>query len=412
VLAGQAEPAARAVIALAGSARARLVVAAAFAAMFTTVGVAFSFGSLVGPLSRDLGVGQGAAAGVFSLTSACFFGLGAISGHVVDRLGPRPVLLAGAASFGLGLGATAAAPRLWIVYLGHGLGGGLAAACTFVPLVAVVTGWFRAGRTMAVGIAVSGIGVGTLVIAPAAAAAIHAYGWRTTYAWIAGLGTLVLLLCALLVARPPKAPSHLVVPLRDSLTTGDYSRLYLGQLLLAAAMFVPFVYLPSSAEALGVHPVAAAGLVGVIGAVSLGGRLALAPVADRVGLVPAYRACFLAIGASFLLWAAADGYEVLFAFAVVFGLGYGGFVSLGPGVLAQRFGTARLGGLLGTLYTSSAIGSSVGPFTAGLLINHGGYRAGIVMALVLGLAATVVVSGVSDRQYAAAPTAPGGSVEV
>lgn len=387
------------VIAQLGGARAWVAVAAAFAAMFTTVGVIFSYGALVGPLSRDLGVGQGAAAGVFSLTSACFFGLGALSGHVVDRLGPRPVLLAGAASFCLGLGLTASAPQLWMVYLGHGLGAGLAAACTFVPLVAVVTGWFNVGRTLAVGIAVSGIGVGTLVIAPATAAAIHAYGWRTTYGWIACLGTVVLLVCALVVARPPRAPSHLVVSLRDSMTTTDYRRLYCGQLLLAAAMFVPFVYLPSAAEALGVHPVAAAGLVGVIGAVSLVGRLALAPLADRVGLVPAYQACFLAIGVSFLLWAAADGYGALFAFAVIFGLGYGGFVSLGPGVLAQRFGTARLGGLLGLLYTSSAIGSSLGPFAAGLLINLGGYRAGIVLALVLGLAATVVVGGVSDRQF-------------
>ncbi|MDQ1618475.1 MAG: hypothetical protein QOE19_1044 [Actinomycetota bacterium] len=381
-------------------ARARWVVAAAFGAMFTTVGVAFSYGALVGPLSRDLGVSQGAAAGVFSVTAACFFGLGAISGHVVDRLGPRPVLLAGAVSFGLGIGATAAAPQLWIVYLGHGLGVGLAAACTFVPLVAVVTRWFGPGRTLPVGIAVSGIGVGTLVVAPVAAAAIHAYGWRTTYAWIAVLGSAVLVLCALLVARPPGAPSPRAVPLREALGTGDYRRLYVGQLLLAAAMFVPFVYLPSSAEALGVHPVAAAGLVGVIGAASLVGRLALAPVADRVGLLPAYRACFLAMGASFVLWAWADGYPALFAFAVVFGLGYGGFVSLGPGVLAERFGTARLGGLLGLLYTSSAIGSSAGPVAAGLLISHGDYRPAIVLALALGLGATAVIAGVSHHRSA------------
>jgi MFS family permease len=146
--------------------------------------------------------------------------------------------------------------------------------------------------------------------------------------------------------------------------------------------------------------VAAAGLVAVIGAASLVGRLALAPVADRVGLLPAYRACFLAMGASFVLWAWADGYPALFAFAVVFGLGYGGFVSLGPGVLAERFGTARLGGLLGLLYTSSAIGSSAGPVAAGLLISHGDYRPAIVLALALGLGATVVIAGVSHHRSA------------
>jgi MFS family permease len=374
------------------------MVGAAFAAMMTAVGVAFSYGVLVGPLAADLGARHGAVAGVFSVTSACFFGLGAVSGHVVDRVGPRPVLLVGAVSFVLGLAATAAAPALWAVYLGHGVGVGLAAACTFVPLVAVVTGWFDRRRTLAVGVAVSGIGVGTLAVAPAAAAAIHAYGWRTTYAWMAAIGGLVLLACAVVMGRPPGAGPEAAAPLRESVVSADYRRLYVGQLLLAAAMFVPFVYLPSSAEDLGVHPVAAAGLVGTIGAVSLAGRLALAPVADRVGLLPAYRACFLAMGASFVLWVLARGYLGLLGFAVVFGLGYGGFVALGPAVLARRFGTARLGGLLGLLYTSSALGSSAGPLAAGLLIDSRGYRAGVALALALGLAATLVVLGVSDRR--------------
>lgn len=376
--------------------RAWLVVAGAFVAMLTTIGVTFSFGVVVGPLSRDLGVSPGAAGGVFSLTSACFFALGAASGQVVDRWGPRPVLAVGAACFGLGLAATAAAPSLWVVYLGHGLGGGLAAACSFVPLVAVVSAWFRQRRTLAVGIAVSGIGVGTLVVAPATAAAIQAVGWRTTYGWIAALGTAVLLCCTLAVARPPHvaAPGE-HVPLRDSIRTADYRRLYVGQVLLAAAMFIPFVYLPSSAEQLGIHPVLAAGLVGIVGAVSLVGRLAMAPVADAVGAVRAYRWCFLAMGLSFVLWGLAGGIGLLVAFAVVFGLGYGGFVSLGPIVLAQRFGTARLGGLLGLLFTSSALGSSAGPYLAGLLIHWAGYREAIALGLLLGVGATAVIRRVS-----------------
>jgi MFS family permease len=333
---------------------------------------------------------------VFSLTSACFFGLGAVSGHVVDRWGPRPVMVAGALAFGLGLWATASASSLWMVYLGHGRGGGVAAACTFVPLVAVVSAWFDVRRTLAVGIAVSGIGVGTLVVAPATAAGIAVIGWRATYGWIAVLGAAGLLLCVLMVARPPHVPAHVEpLPLRDSVRTADYRRLYVGQVLLAASMFIPFVYLPSSAQELGVHPVLAAGLVGIVGAVSLVGRLAMAPVADGVGAVRAYRWCFLAMGLSFVFWGAAGGYPLLLAFAVVFGLGYGGFVSLGPIVLAQRFGTARLGGLLGLLFTSSALGSSAGPFAAGLLIHIGGYRPAIALGLVLGVAATAVIARVT-----------------
>ncbi len=373
------------------SRRACAVAAASFVAMLVTVGVAFSYGAFVEPLRADLGAGQGAAAGVFSVTSACFFGLGAVSGPAADRWGPRPVLLVGAAAFAGGLLLTAAAPALWVVYLGHGLGVGCAAACSFVPLVAAVSGWFTRYRTIAVGVAVSGIGVGTLIVAPVAAALIHGHGWRTTYAGIAVVGGVALAAAALALRPAPAVERAGSDSLGEALRTSDYRALYVGQLLLAAAMFVPFVHLPAFAETRGLGHVAAAGLVGLIGATSLVGRLALGPVAESVGLLRTYRLCFLAMGGSFVLWLVPGGAGPLVVFSVVFGLGYGGFVTLGPGVLSERFGVQRLGGLLGLLYTSSALGSGAGPYLAGVLIEHRGYRPAVLVALVLGLAATLTL---------------------
>lgn len=73
-------------------------------------------------------------------------------------------------------------------------------------------------------------------------------------------------------------------------------------------------------------------------------------MADRVGLLPTYRGCYLAVAVSFSLWFwTAGGYPALVTHAVVFGLGYGGFVTLLPGVVAERFGVQRMGGLLGVL---------------------------------------------------------------
>jgi MFS family permease len=139
------------------SVRVWVVVAAAFAALFTLFGVAFSFGAFFGPISAEFGAGRAAASVVFSLTSLLFFTLGALSGPAADRLGPRPLLLAGGGAFGLGLAATAAADQLWIAYLTYGVGVG----CAYVPIIAAVGGWF--GRRRALAVAVSGIGLGTLV---------------------------------------------------------------------------------------------------------------------------------------------------------------------------------------------------------------------------------------------------------
>ena len=377
------------------SARAWGMVAVAFAAMFTSFGVAYSFGAFLLPLSAELEAGRGATAVVFSLTTLAFFGLGGLSGPAVDRFGPRRVVLLGAVAMGLGLVLISRADTLWQAYLGHGLGVGLGVACTYVPLVAVVGGWFTRRRTVAVGVAVSGIGLGTLVGAPVAAALIEAYGWRTAYLVLAAAATTALLVCAALVQPAPVQAGAVSVPLLPRLRTPAYVRLYVAALLLSIALFVPFVHLPAYAEGQGTGKVAAAALVGVIGAASVVGRLALGAAAARLGVLRTYQACFVVMAASFALWLGSPGYPRLVAFALLLGVGYGGFVALGPSVVAEMYGVAGLGALLGVLYTSAAVGSAVGPPLAGVLITStGGYLTTIVAALAIAAVSVLVVARV------------------
>lgn len=371
------------------------VVAVAFTAMFTTFGIAYSFGAFLLPVSDELGSGRGATAAVFSLTTLAFFGLGGLSGPAVDRFGPRRVVLVGAAALGLGLLLTSRASSLWQAYLGHGLGVGLAVACCYVPLVAVVGGWFVRRRTVAVGVAVSGIGLGTLVGAPAAAALIDAVGWRDAYLVLGTVGVLVLLGCAALIRPAPVAVDAVPVPLLPRLRTRTYAVLYGAGLLLSVALFVPFVHLPAFAETRGAGSVAAAALVGVIGAASIVGRLALGGAAARIGVLRTYQGCFLLMAGSFALWLGEPSYARLVAFALLLGLGYGGFVALGPPLVAEVFGVQGLGALLGVLYTSAAIGSAVGPPLAGLLIGDGsGYRTAVLASLAFASVAALLVTRV------------------
>lgn len=371
-------------------------VAVAFTAMFTTFGIAYGFGAFLLPLSEELGVGRGAASAVFSLTTMAFFGLGALSGAALDRIGPRRVVLLGAFSLGTGLVVVSRAESLWQAYLGHGLGVGLAVACSYVPLVAVVGAWFDTRRTLAVGIAVSGIGLGTLVGAPASAALIAAVGWRDAYLVLAAAGTTVLLLCAVLVRPAPVRTDAVRVPLLPRLRTPTYLRLYAAGLLLSVALFVPFVHLPAYAIGTGAGAVAAAALVGVIGASSIVGRLALGALAGRVGVLRTYQACYLLMAASFALWLSdllvgEPSYARLVVFALLLGVGYGGFVALGPPLVAEAFGVEGLGSLLGVLYTSAAAGSALGPPIAGALIGSSGYLPTLVASLAVCAVACLVV---------------------
>ena len=368
------------------------MVAAAFVAMSTAFGIAYSFGAFLGPMAEEFGAGRGTTSVLFAVTSLLYFGFGALSGVAADRYGPRRVLLVGAVALGAGLIATSRAGELEIAMVTYGLGVGIGVACAYVPMVAVVGGWFERRRTLAISVAVTGIGVGTLAVAPLAAAMIDELGWRDTHLFLGVAGAAVLVVCALVVARPPLRIGPAALTLREAVRNRDYRRLYLASALLSVALFVPFVHLPGYAQRVGVDPVQAATLVGAIGAASIAGRLLLGAVAARTGPLRAFQGCYLAMAASFVLWGVGDGYGVLLAFALVLGGGYGGFVALGPAVVADRFGTARLGGLLGALYTSVGIGSAFGAPLAGAAVDaSGSYGPAIIGCLAFGSAGYLAV---------------------
>lgn len=370
------------------SVRAWVVVFAAFAALFTVFGVTYSFGAFFGPISAEFGTGRGASSVVFSLTSLLFFTIGAISGPASDRFGPRPLLIVSTVAFGAGLAATALAGSLWVAYLTYGVGVGVGVGCAYAPMLATVGGWFERRRALALGVTVSGIGLGILVAAPLSARLIDAYGWRSTYLIFAAVGSVTLALSAALISAPPRHGTTPGSGTGDAIRTPAYRWLYLSNVLLCLVLFVPFVHLPAFAEGAGFGATSAAGLVGLIGGASIVGRILLGAVADRTGPLLGYQASFLLIGASFLLWWVGDDPWSLVAFAAVLGVGYGGYVALTPVVLAAFFGVERLGGLVGILLTANAVGSALGPPAVGLAVDlTGGYGVVIVVLMLIGLAA-------------------------
>ncbi len=361
--------------------------------MFAVFGVGYSFGTFFKPMAKEFDAGSGATALVFSITIALSFLLAPVTGKLADRFGPRPVLWLGAGSILAGLLATAATPSLFLGYVTYGVGVGLAIACGYVPMVATVGGWFEQRRAMAMGVAVAGIGLGTLVGAPLSARLISATSWRTTFV-IYAFGAAGLLLLASVPARfgPAAVPTSTPRSLRTLFQLADFRLLYLSSLCVTLGLFVPFVFLAKYADERDIGSVAAASLVGLIGGSSVIGRLGLGGMADRLGPLRLYRFAFAVMALSHLIWfVAGSRFALLALYAVVLGLGYGGFIAISPAVVASRFGLDNLGGTLGTLYTSAAFGSLCGPPIAGLLIDGPGYGTAILAAAAIsGIGAAVL----------------------
>jgi MFS family permease len=351
------------------SARGWVAVAGATLSLFTVFGVAYSFGAFFTAMSEEFDASKGSTAVLFGLANFVYFTGGVLTGRLADRIGPRPLALGAAALLAAGLLLTSVVDDLWLGYLTYGLGVGGAVACGYVPMVAMVGGWFTRSRTAALGIAVAGIGLGNLVATYVSAELIDANGWRSTYRAYAVLGAVLLVVAAVCSHRPPMAPGAAPVDLRAAIRRPAFRYLYGSMLVLSQALFVPFVFLPAYARDHGIDSGPAALLVGLIGGASIVGRLALGTLGGRMGVTRLYQTCFAAMSATLLLWlVAGSSYPVLVLFALSFGVSYGGFIALAPAVAAEYFGTQGLGAILGALYTAAGLGG-IGLYLAGELIE-------------------------------------------
>ena len=152
------------------------VVAGAFAVTFVGFGCAYTFSAFLESLQRDFGASRGSVSLVFSLAGFLYFGLGIVSGPLADRFGSRRLAVIGMLLTGLGPGRRqrrrAALSRSMPPM---GSASALGVGCAYVPAVGAVQRWFVRRRGFASGLAVSGIGVGTLVMPPLATLLIE--GW-------------------------------------------------------------------------------------------------------------------------------------------------------------------------------------------------------------------------------------------
>lgn len=366
------------------SAHGWVIVAGAFVSLLVTFAVAFSFPTFFDPMAEELGAGRASTSLVFSITAFTWFAVGVYTGKLTDRAGPRRVLFVGAAAIGLGLLLTSRVNQVWVGYITYGGGVGLGVGCTYVPLLAVVGGWFRERRPLAIGLTVAGIGVGTMIGAPLAAVLIDRYGWRTAFV-IIGVGACTLLFLSASVAeQPPLAATVEDVRLGDQVRSRPFALIYSSGVLFSVASFVPLVFLTPYAIDEGIGSLAAASLVSIVGLASTVARFALGPIARRYGVIRTFRATVLVLASSFFIWLFVPSFAGLAAFGFTMGFSYGGFSALSPVVAAELFGEGNLGGVIGAYYTCFGIGALVGVPLAGLTIDiTGAYESAIVLAMVL-----------------------------
>ena len=371
------------------------VVAGAFVCMLTGYGVAYSFAAFFGTLEAEFGAQRGDTALVFSISAFLYFSLGLPAGLIADRLGPRPVVVGGLLVVALGLVLAARANALWQVYLGYSLGVGLGVGFSYVPSVAAVQRWFVRRRGTASGLAISGIGVGTLVGAPLAHELIAAIGWRQTYLVLAVITVVGAGVAGLLIRPPPQryglgpdgdppAPGgvHVIAPgltLGEALRSRPFWTIYVGAMLMSFGLFAPFVHLVPYARDIGLGEGFGVMLIVLLGIGSTVGRFLFASVTSWLGRRMSFAAMYVGSGAMLVMWSLSTSAPALIVFALLFGAFYGGFVAIAPSLAADYFGGRALAAVIGAVYSGVAFGALLGAPVMGYAYDFFGSYSGAIL---------------------------------
>lgn len=343
------------------------VVAGAFLVMMVGYGAIYSYAAFADEIGATFGAERASVAVVYALSGgACFF-VSALTGPLADRIGARVMAALGMLLVGLGLMVAAAANSLIEVYAGYGLLIGLGVGFAYVPALAAVQRWFDVHRGLASGIAVSGIGIGTALVPPAAEMLAAIGDWRTAFVICGAASAIVGLAGALLLLPPPGfqqegTPPDGARPTPPRLVLGrDFAFAYAGTLLVSLPAVLPHAMLVATARDMGLGRHDALALLGLIGLGTIAGRFLLAALADALGRRGVFLACCAGMSAAMLPWALAETEAGLQAFALGFGALQGGFVALLPAFTADSFGARSVGGVLGVLYTSRGIALLAAP---------------------------------------------------
>jgi len=323
-----------------------------------------------------------------------------ISGRLVDRFNPRPILLAAAVLVGLGISLCSQVQsinqlRFFLLIAGLGVG-----ALWSVPNTITVR-WFhnRPKAGLALSIIISGIGAGALCFAPIINHLILTYHLRNAYL-ITGALFFTLIALASIIATELKeiSPGETAPPVWTSgkvLATSTFVGIVFFTCMHDIAFQILTVHLIPFATDAAISMTAAASAVGLMGGFSIPGRLISGFLSARLGWQRILFLAFFAGVLSLLLLVLLKNTWMLYLFVFCYGFFHGIRVPALVGILGDFFGMQSLGKIIGVVFFSAILVGSLGPYLAGFIFDTtGSYLGTLIIQMTLlsaaGLTALII----------------------
>ncbi|RJL31848.1 MFS transporter [Bailinhaonella thermotolerans] len=336
----------------------------------------YAFSVFLTPMQGELG------AGVASLTVALTLGrvvagmAAPVVGRWLDRWGGRWPMTAGSLLGAAGLLLWSRVETLLQLYLVFVLIGVASAMVLYDAALTIVVGWFDPRRRARALLAVTIVaGLASTVFVPLTGFLVERYGWRLALVILGlGYGVVAVPLHGLVLRRRKTVDRSEVAPPNGAVRERAFLLLAAAFVAQTCATTVVGVLLVTYLIVLGHSPVFAAAVAGLLGVLSVTGRLVTSGLRTRFPVALVTAAVFaLQATAAALLPVVGRSPAGAIAAVVLFGLGFGVATIARPTLLADRYGTAGYGALSGALALPVTVAAALAPLAAALLAEEAGY---------------------------------------
>ncbi|MGH9832418.1 MAG: MFS transporter [Blastocatellia bacterium] len=373
------------------------VAATGFLSLFSLVGLAFyGLPFFYDFMVRDLAFFEGSRAAV---TSGNAFGkiiigplFGFLAGWIIDRFGPRKLMLAGILMGGFAVIGLSQMTALWMFYffylfnaLGYVCGGPL-------PNQVLLSRWFDKSRGKAMGFAYIGIGVGGMVVPQLARWLEGRLGWHTALMTLGVLMILIALPMAWFVKEAPEGyaerKAEPPMPISHILKQPAFYLLAIGSMCSIGAVGGTNQHLKLFMGLdLKYSQAMAANVISLVLASSIIGRLLMGWLADRFPKKYVMLLIYAMVSAAIPLLYFVSAPGVIYIFAVVFGIAFGGDYMIIPLMAVELFGLKVLGRVMGIILTADGLAEALAPMLVGYLYDQSknyvnGFAALIALAVI------------------------------
>jgi MFS family permease len=378
-------------------------------------GLRYSIGVFFTPIQQEFGWSTATTASAVTVFFWVYALAAPIVGSLAGRIGVRKTVLIGGLLLGGGGALVSQVQELWQLYLYWGVIAAFGAAALYVIPTMALSRFFLRKRGRAVGWASVGVSVGQAILVPLVGVAIQTYGWRAA---ILGLGSVVVVVTSvvgyLFLREDPESMGLHVdgvepgAPLEPEtypepsavLSSSTFRLIVLSYFFAVGGIISILTFVVPHMIRMGLTPLQASGAFGVIGAMSAAGSFLFGFASDRLGRKKTILVTTVGIAVSFFVASVLPSdLTLLYAWAVLYGLTYGGCPEQYAALISDYYGNRHATTLFGLLTLGGGIGGGLFPLIGGWLVDlTGGYFwTLILLGCGMGAAALTIIAAPPPR---------------